>query len=129
MSGVKSEYFSEFIARRLNNNDRVSSFSYDPLLNKNSYTYNLTFPSASFDTRTPTRAVFAHPASLGTITELKDVDQPAGSPSEIVTFASPPLLSGASGTLLTYNGTNYKLYTFGNLPINSTRNYKINTYI
>jgi hypothetical protein len=128
MSGAYFENFNTFIQRRLAQNDRIVRVPYNPCLSKDSYTYNLTFPAPNFDKRTPTRAILAHPASISTITQLKDMDQSVGSPSEIVTLSSAPLISGVSG-LLSYNGVNYKLYTLGNLATGSIRNYTIKTCV
>jgi hypothetical protein len=71
--------------------------------NKATYTYALNYPQGTGESSTSIQAYIIHPTSMGTITEMVDVNNPTG------IFNPVSITSNAEGTF-TYNGVNYRMY-------------------
>jgi hypothetical protein len=101
-SAYVTENFSDFLGRKITNNDRITPYG-DVCANKATYTYALNYPQGTGESSTSIQAYIIHPTSMGTITEMVDVNNPTG------IFNPVSITSNAEGTF-TYNGVNYRMY-------------------
>jgi len=109
--------FDQFIATRLTNNDRITTLNYSPVTNT-TIEYSLNYPKGA-DNATKTSAFIAHPASQGTITQVKDLLQPEG----FQLYSLTPV-GGTTSTVdpvgtCTRNGVLYKVYYFSKRGLNT----------
>ena len=127
------ESFETYLTRRINTiasgqvtGDRIRKYTHHVCTDKNSVTYNITYTAAvgqTTDSLTNISALFAHPTSMGTITEIIDLN--ANLPSTPVPAGGK--ISNAIGTFQ-IGGVNYILYRFlSNNSNGSTTNVKVTT--
>jgi hypothetical protein len=120
-----SESFNTYITRRVNDNDRISSYTHDVCADKATITYNMNWAQKSGQSATSIAAYFIHPTSMGTITDIIDTSTSA-------TYTVEPVGGLLGNTLgsFTYNGTSYRMYRWlGTQVPGSTASIKVNTCI
>jgi hypothetical protein len=120
-----SESFNTYITRRVNDNDRISSYTHDVCADKATITYNMNWAQKSGQSATSIAAYFIHPTSMGTITDIIDTTTSA-------TYTVEPVGGLLGNTLgsFTYNGTSYRMYRWlGTQVPGSTASIKVNTCI
>ena len=100
--------FDNFVTDRLNNSDRITTFSHDVCANKTTIEYNLTFSGES-GTSNQVQAIYLHPSSMGTVTEIIDTDTNA-------VYGVIP----SSGQDITIGGVSYKMYRWLNPQTDGT---------
>lgn len=118
-----AESFNNYITRRVGASDRITTYTHDVCANKASVNYNINVvTSAAQPLVTQASIYFAHPASMGTVTSLVDVN---------TTFAvgvQGGVTSNAIGSFQ-YNGISYRVYRFAGTPqaIGTTGTWQITT--
>lgn len=112
-----TEDFETYIGRRISTSDRIQTYTHDVCANKDTVTYSLNYAHKAGQTgnaQSAIGAIFAHPISMGTITEIKDV-------STNQTYQPVPVGGRTTnGTDFKIGSVYYRLYRFLNNQVTGT---------
>jgi hypothetical protein len=117
-----TEDFETYIGRRISTSDRIQIYTHDVCINKNTVTYSLNYVHKAGQTgsaQSAIGAIFAHPVSMGTIVEFKDI-------STNQTYQPVPIGGRTtSGTDFKIGSVYYRLYRFLNNQVTGTNNFTL----
>jgi hypothetical protein len=124
---VQSVTFGAYIANRLaTSNDRIVTYNHNVCTDKDTVSpFNLNYPQGAGQTSNGIGAFYAHPASMGTVVDVKNTATNAN------TTVTPNggRTSNAQGTF-TYNGVTYRLFKMlASQTPNNTYSIKVNSCV
>jgi len=124
---VQSVTFDAFIAKRLaTSNDRIITYNHNVCTDKDTVSpFSLNYPQGAGQTSAGIGAFYAHPASMGTVYDVKNTETNAN------TTVTPNggRTSNAQGTFI-YNGVTYRLFKMlASQTPNNTYSIKVNSCV
>jgi hypothetical protein len=113
-----TEDFETYIGRRISSSDRIQTYTHHVCTEKDTATYSLNYIHKALQTgnaQSAIGAIFAHPVSMGTIVEFKDV-------STNQTYQPVPVGGRTTnGTDFKIGSVYYRLYRFLNNQVTGTQ--------